>query len=154
MLLRKHRSGHHHSHLLAINHSLEGRTNRNLGLAVAHVAAQQALHRLGLFHISLDFANRLQLVRRFLIGERFLELVLQLGIGAKGVPRHNLALSVQAQKLLRQLRNCLGRLGRGALPIGATHFGKAWHRSLAAHIFMQKANLVHRHIELIITGVG
>ena len=97
MLLRKHRSRHHHSHLLAINHSLEGRTNRNLGFAIAHIATQQTLHGLGLFHISLNFGNSLQLIRRFLIGKRFLKLMLQLGIGAKGVPWDDLSLCIKPQ---------------------------------------------------------
>ena len=70
------------------------------------------------------------------------------------MPRHNLALGVQAQKLLRQLRNSLGSLGGGALPIGTAHFGQAGHRTLAAHIFVQKSYLVHGHIQLVIAGIG
>ena len=80
--------------------------------------------------------------------------MLQLCVGAKGVSRHDLTLSVESQKLLGQLRNGLGSLRSGAFPIGAAHFGKAGNRTLAAHIFMQKAYLIHRHIQLIISRIS
>ena len=46
MLEREHRGGREHRHLLAIAQRLERRAHGDFGLAVAHVAAEQAIHRL------------------------------------------------------------------------------------------------------------
>ena len=68
--------GHQHRDLLAVLHSLERRAHRDLGLAVADVAAYHPVHRDGLFHIRLDLADGGQLVDGF--GEP--EGVLHLGL--------------------------------------------------------------------------
>ncbi len=44
VLLGQDGGGHQHHHLLAVQGGLEGRPQGDLGLAVAHVAAQQAVH--------------------------------------------------------------------------------------------------------------
>ena len=80
MLLCQHSCRRQYRHLLAIKHSLKGSTQCHLSLAVAYITAQQPLHRLRLFHISLNFRNSLQLVRRFLIGKRCFKVLLQLTV--------------------------------------------------------------------------
>ena len=64
MLLREQRGGHQHGHLLAVLHRLERRPHRDLGLAVADVAADQPVHRDGLLHVPLDLVDRGELVGR------------------------------------------------------------------------------------------
>ena len=54
VLLGQQRGGHEHRHLVAGVDRLERRPHRHLGLAVAHVAAQQAVHRPRLAHVALD----------------------------------------------------------------------------------------------------
>ena len=55
---------------------LERGAHRDLGLAVADVAAEEAVHRLGRLHVALDVGDRLGLVRRLDVLERVLELLL------------------------------------------------------------------------------
>ena len=54
MLLGQDGRRHQHRHLLAVHDRLEGRPDGHLGLAVADVAAEQAVHRLGLSPCPLD----------------------------------------------------------------------------------------------------
>ena len=66
-------------------HDLEGRAKRNLGLAVADVAADQAIHDFPLLEVLLHIGNRLQLVSGLRIGEEFLKLGLPHRVGAVAV---------------------------------------------------------------------
>ena len=58
MLKRQHRRRRENGHLLAVHHRLERGAHRDLGLAVADVAAQQAIHRRRRFHVALDVGDR------------------------------------------------------------------------------------------------
>ena len=60
---------HQHRRLFVVADRLEGRAHRDLGLAVADVAADQAVHGVGRFHIALDLGHRAQLVGRLLEGK-------------------------------------------------------------------------------------
>ena len=80
MLLCQHCCRCQHRHLLTVKHSLKGSTQGHLSFAVAYITAQQTLHRLRLFHISLDFGNRLQLVRCFLVRKGCFKVLLQLTV--------------------------------------------------------------------------
>ena len=52
VLLGEQRRRHQHGHLLAVLHRLERRPHRDLGLAVADVAADQPVHRDRLLHVA------------------------------------------------------------------------------------------------------
>ena len=94
MLLCQHCRRCQYSHLLTVKHSLKGSTQGHLCFAVADITAEQTFHRLRLFHISLDFGNRLQLVRCFLIRKGCFKVLLQLTVRRKGMARHNLPLRI------------------------------------------------------------
>ena len=64
VLKREHRRRREERDLLAVHHRLERGAHRHLGLAVADVAAQQAIHRRRRFHVALDVGDRRLLVRR------------------------------------------------------------------------------------------
>ena len=69
VLLGEDRRRHQHHHLAALGGRLERRPHRDLGLAVADVAADQPVHRpLGL-HVLLHRLDRLELVGRLAVGE-------------------------------------------------------------------------------------
>ena len=76
MLLRQHRRGHQHRHLFALHHGFEGGADGDFRFAKAHVAANQAVHRPGLFHVRLRFGNGGDLVGRFLVDEGVFKFVL------------------------------------------------------------------------------
>ena len=76
VLVAEHRRGHQDGHLLAALDGLEGRAHGQFGLAVAHVAAEQAVHRPRPLHVALDLAQGRDLVGRLLIGKALLEFLL------------------------------------------------------------------------------
>ena len=76
VLLHEQRRGHEYGDLLAVLDRLEGSPNRDLGLAIAHIATDQPVHRHRLLHVALDLVDARQLVRRLDIRERVLELAL------------------------------------------------------------------------------
>ncbi len=65
---------HEHGDLLAGVDRLERRAHRDLGFAVADVAANQPVHRPGLGHVALHGLDGRELVGRLLVGKRGLEL--------------------------------------------------------------------------------
>ncbi|CAI8413607.1 MAG: Uncharacterised protein [Synechococcus sp. MIT S9220] len=69
MLLGKHCCGSQHRHLFTGRNRLEDGPDRYLGFAEAHIAANQAIHRLRLLHIPLHIDCGLELIRGWFIGE-------------------------------------------------------------------------------------
>ena len=61
-------------HLASTHGHDKGRPKRDLGLAKAHIAADQAIHRTARRQIGQDIGNGAELVFRFLIGEPGAEL--------------------------------------------------------------------------------
>ncbi len=83
MLLGQDRGRHQHGHLVAGVDRLERGPHRQFGLAEADVAAEQPVHRPRLLHVGLDRGDRRQLVGRFLVGKRGVELALPVRVGGK-----------------------------------------------------------------------
>ena len=81
--------------LLAVAHGLEGGADGHFGLAEAHVAAHQAVHRRGRLHIVLDVDSGLELVGSVLIHKGCFEFVLQVAVGAEGEAACGLAFGVK-----------------------------------------------------------
>ncbi|MNN12285.1 hypothetical protein D3C81_1252680 [compost metagenome] len=87
MLLSQNGSRHKYGHLFSFNRTLECCPDRDLGLAVAYVATEQAIHRAILLHILLDLFNGPHLVASLIIGEHSLEFLLFRCILLKSVTR-------------------------------------------------------------------
>src|SRR5277367_1643941 len=85
--------------LLAVGYRLEYRTHGNFRFAVAHVTAEQPVHRRGPLHIALDVGNGGVLVRRFLKFERVFKFALEIAVGGKSKALRRFARSVESQKL-------------------------------------------------------
>jgi hypothetical protein len=85
-------------HLLAVHHRLECRPRGDLGLAVAHVAAEKPVHGRWGLHVALDVGDGRLLVRRQLVLERVLELLLPVRVGAERVPRDGLARGIELEQ--------------------------------------------------------
>ena len=85
VLLGKDRCRHQHGDLAAFGHCLESGTDRNLCLAVPHIAADQAVHDLRGLHVFLGVGDRLQLVLRLLEREQFLKLGLEGSVRTVGI---------------------------------------------------------------------
>ena len=85
VLRGQHGGGHQHRHLLAVHHRLEGGADGHLGLAVPHVAADQAVHGLRLLHVLLHLVDGAQLIGRLPPGKAFFHLALPGGVREKGM---------------------------------------------------------------------
>ena len=103
MLLRQDRGGAEQRGLLAVLDRLERRPHRNLRLAVAHVAADQAVQGVRQLHARLHLGDGLQLVGRLHERERILHLPLPCAVGREGVAGQHLARCVEGQELLGHL---------------------------------------------------
>src|SRR5206468_2076486 len=103
--------------LLAVHHGLERRADRDLRLAVADVAAHQAVHRFRLFHVALHLLDRRQLIARLLVREGVLELALPRRVGAERVALHRHADAVQADELPRHLADGAAHTSLRARPV-------------------------------------
>ena len=87
VLLGEDRGGHEHRHLPPALHRLEGGADGDLGLAVAHVAHEEAIHGALALHVALHVVGGLALVGRVLEQERALELPLPGAVGVRAAAR-------------------------------------------------------------------
>ncbi|SPT56581.1 Uncharacterised protein [Schaalia odontolytica] len=124
MLRDKQGRGHEDGGLVAVLDGLEGGAYRDLGLAVADVAGEQAVHGDGFFHVGLDLVDCDELVGGFNVGEGVLQFTLPGCVWAEGVALGLLAQRVQADEFLGDLVDCLlgTRLRLG--PVGTAHLGE------------------------------
>ena len=93
---------HQQADLHTLVDGLKGGAQGYFGFAVAHIAANQPIHRAGLFHIELYFIDGLHLVGSFLIGKGILQFLLPNGIAAELMPLGGLAGGVEFQQFLGQ----------------------------------------------------
>ena len=116
--------GNQNRHLFAPHDCLEGGTQRHLGFTDPHIAAQQPIHRPGVFHIPLDLAGGGQLVIGLFIGKPGLKIPLPLSVLREGKALGRFAPGIEVEQFLRHL---LGRLfdpGFGACPVRPAQFGQ------------------------------
>src|SRR5690606_37407070 len=98
--------------LLPVLDRLEGGADRDLGLAVADVAAEEAVHRAARLHVALDVGGGLALVRRVLVEEAGFHLLLPARVGREGETLGHLPGGVELEELGRHLPD--RRLGLAA----------------------------------------
>ncbi len=154
VLLGEDRGRHQHHHLGAVGGRLVRGAQRDLGLAVADVAADQPVHRpLGL-HVGLGRLDRVDLVGGLRIGEGRLELELPLAVGREGVAAANLALGVEVEQLAGQ--GLGGRAGAGleALPALAAERRELRLVAVGAEVAADLRELVGGREDLVLALVG
>ncbi len=134
-------------HLLAVLDGLEGGTDRDLGLAVADVAADQAVHGDRLLHVLLDLGDGGELVGRLRVREGVLQLALPGGVRAEGVAGCRHPRGVQLDEVGGDLLDGLlgARLGLG--PVGAAEPVQGG--GLAAHVLGDLLQLVGGDVEAV-----
>ena len=104
VLVGQQRRRHQHRDLLAVLHRLERRPHRDLGLAVADVAADHPVHRDRLLHVGLDLGDGGQLVDGLGEPERVLHLGLPRGVRPERVTRRRPAAWRTAPPVRRRSR--------------------------------------------------
>ena len=107
MLLRKDCGGNEHRDLTVVLHRLEGRAERDLGLSVAHISADQAVHDARAFHVALGVLDGFKLIVGLLVREHLFKFPLPLGIRAVSMPLFSCAESIELHKLFRDLGNSM-----------------------------------------------
>ena len=151
MLLGEQGRRHEDRGLLAVLDRLEDGAHRDLGLAEADVAADEAVHRGGPLHVRLDVVDRLELVGGLDVGERLLELDLPGGVGREGVAGLAEAALVEHDELLGDLAHGAAHPRLGALPVAAAE--PAERRLLAAGVGRDRVDLVGGDVEAVVAAV-
>ena len=155
VLLGEHGRRHQNGRLPPVEHALHHRAQGDLSLAVAHVAAQEAVHGHGLFHVGLDLIDAPELVVRLRISEMLFKLRLPRTVGREGVALRAAARGVECGELLGHA--FCGRFGARfrARPLRAAHFGQLHGPIFArADVFAHKVELRRRDIERVRSGVA
>ena len=153
VLLRQDGGGAQHHDLLAVLAALEGRAQGHLGLAEAHVSAEQAVHGLSGLHVGLDVGHGACLVGCELVAEAGLHLLLDGGVQAKGVAADGGAARVEVHQVKRQLLSALAGLAGGAAPVGSVQAREARTLAVRAHVARDAVHLLKRHVELVAARV-
>ena len=117
MLLCEYGSGNQVSHLLIFLHSFEGRTDSDLCFTESHISADQPVHYLGAFHISLHRIDGIQLVLRLIIREHLLKFLLPHAVSTVTVAVALHAFCIKIHQLLRNGIHCPLCLFPGVMPL-------------------------------------
>ena len=155
MLLGQDGGRHEYGRLLPVEDTLHHGAQGDLGFAVAHVAAKQAVHRHGLLHVGLYLLHAAELVGGLLVGEALLKLSLPGRIRRKGVTLAAGALGIERYELAGQLFRRGLCPGLCALPLRAAHLGKAHRPVLArAYVFAHQIQLRRGNVQHVAAGIA
>ncbi len=147
--------GHQYGALFAVHHALERRPDGHLGLAEAHIAAEQPVHGLGTLHIVLDLIDAAELIIGLLIGEPGLELPLPVVVRVKGIALGLHALGIEPDQLISHIRHSLLDPGLGLAPLGGVELVEPDAAVLsAADVLGHQIQLGDRHKEHIGAGIA
>ena len=150
VLLGEDRRRHQHHHLLAVAGGLDRGAQRDLGLAVADVAADQAVHRpLGL-HVGDHVLDRVALVGRLAVREARLEVAQLLGELRERVAAAALALGVEVEQLAGQLLGGAAGARLDLVPARAAELGERRRAAVGAEVAADLRQLVDRHEDLVV----
>ena len=156
VLLRQHRGGHQHGHLLAVEQRLESGAQGDLGLAVADVAAHQPFHGPRAFHVAQHVLDGLHLVVGLDVLEGVFKLLVQRRGRRKAVADVLPARGVQADQVAGHVEQGGFDARLGARPGGTAEAVERRRDALTAAVavFLHQAEAVRRHVELGVIGVG
>ena len=140
--------------LFAPHDALEGGPQGHLGLAYAHVAAQQPVHGPGVLHVVLDLGGGGQLVLGLVVLEAGLEVLLPFAVGGEGEALGLLAPGIELDQLLGHLLGGLLDPGPGALPLAAAQLGQLDLVLIpGGRVAAEQVQLGHRHIQHVRAGI-
>ena len=134
-------------------HDLERGAHRDLGLAEADVAADQAVHRAAAREVGEHLVDRALLVGRLLEREARLELAQADRRAAERAPLLQLARRVDLEQLARHREDRLVRLRLDALPRRAAELVEPRARRLRADVVLDEVDAVDREIEPVAARV-
>ena len=145
--------GREHGDLLAILHGLEGGAHGDFGLAVADIAAEQAVHGLRRFHVGLDVGDGRDLVVGLVEVEGVLELALHVAVGGERGAESGLALGVELEQLGGHVGHGLLDARLGLLPgLGAEPVELGRRAGLGGAVLLDQVEARERDVELGLVG--
>ncbi len=152
VLRGQHRRRRQHRDLEPVLHRLERGAHRHLGLAEAHVADQQPVHRPRRLHVFLDLGRRALLVGRQLEGEGGLELALPLGVAGENVALRRLAPGVELEQLAGHRLDRLAHARLDPLPSGSAQLVQL--RLVAGHavVLLHEVEPIDGHEQTVAAG--
>ncbi len=152
VLLREHRRRHKDGCLRSAGHRLERRAHSHLRLAVANIAADEAVHRTLLLHVRLHIMDCLQLIIRLLIGKGALEFPLPRGLSGERRAGVHLALGVEPQQFLREPQRVLLDAPFGVRPLAPAQAGQGG-RAARARVPGDAVHLIRGDVQGVARGV-
>ncbi len=124
MLLGKHCGWHHEGDLVAVHDGLEGGPDGDFGLAETDIAAKEAVHGPGLFHVAFCILDGLGLVGCLGEGKGIFKGALPCGVVPEGKPGTVSTLGLELEHLGGVIdRGFLGG-GTGFIPLVAPEFSE------------------------------
>ncbi len=150
VLLGEDRRRHEHQDLLAVAGGLDRGAQRDLGLAVADVAADQPVHRALGLHVGDHVLDRVALVGRLAVREVGLEVAQLLGELREGVTAAALALGVEVEQLAGQLLRGAAGARLDLVPARAAELGQRRRAAVGAEVAADLRQLVDRHEDLVV----
>src|SRR5258705_5937588 len=118
MLLGENGGGNENGNLAAIHDCFEGGADTDFSLTKAHITADEAVHWLGTFHVSLCFENRPHLIGGFLEQEGAFKLALPRDVRGKGVSGLRITRRLDGQQITRDVAHGAFGLSLGFGPAG------------------------------------
>ena len=152
MLMGQERGRHQDGHLAIFFHGFECGPHRHFGLAVPHVAADQAVHRFGGSHVIRNVFDRLALVRCFLVLKGRFKLVVEHAVFAVGVPVDQLPIGIEIDEFMRHFFDVFFDPRGGLGPAGAAQPVQSRDVGIGSRIPLHLVQPIERHIELVSTG--
>ena len=151
VLLGEDRRRHQHQHLLAGVRRLERGAQRDLGLAVADVAADQPVHRALGLHVGLDRLDRRRAGRASRwYGNAASNSRSQSRVGLEGVAAAALALRVEVEQLAGELLRGAAGARLDLVPARAAELGERGRVAVGADVARDLRELVDRHEDLVV----
>ena len=135
-------------YLLAVLHRLEGRTDCNLRLAVAHITANQSVHYFMALHISLCGFNCKNLILSLIKRKKLLKLSLPHRILAEGIAVLLLTLGVQLHQVSCNLLYRTSDPILCSCPFLTAKLVELWFSGILSGIFLYHVKLGSEDIEI------
>src|SRR5579885_85081 len=142
------------SDLALVEDGLEGGAQGHLGLSIADITTDQAIHRPGALHIDLDLLDSAGLVGSFFIGESVLQFLQPglLRIGWESVAGSCLPGAIELEQVASDLLDALFRTRLGARPLGGAELAQSRDRVAHPDEARHTVELVGWNIEFIGSG--
>ena len=139
--------------LFAVGDGFERGAHGDFGLAVADVAAEQAVHGRGALHVALDVGDGGVLVGRFFEFEGVFKFALEISVGRKGEARRGLALGVKSQELVGHVFDGFAGASFASVPGGAAELVERRVVAFDDAVVLDEVHALERNVEARVVGV-